>query len=54
LGLSSFAALAFLVLLVGLRQGAAVTEKFFKIYRWNPDVPDQKPYMATYPVNTSQ
>jgi hypothetical protein len=28
--------------------------KFFKIYRWNPDKPGEKPYMATYPINTKE
>ena len=28
--------------------------KFFKIYRWDPDVPGQKPYTATYPVNMDE
>lgn len=28
--------------------------KFFKIYRWDPDVPGQKPYTASYPVNMDE
>ena len=28
--------------------------KYFKIYRWDPEVPGQKPYMATYAVNMSE
>jgi hypothetical protein len=35
-------------------QATAGGEKFFKIYRWDPDVEGQKPYMATYPVNTKE
>jgi hypothetical protein len=35
-------------------QSAPGGEKFFKIYRWNPDVEGQKPYMATYPLNTKE
>ena len=25
--------------------------KYFKIYRWDPDTPDQKPHLSTYPVD---
>ena len=25
--------------------------KYFKIYRWDPEVPGQKPYTSTYPVD---
>lgn len=28
--------------------------KYFKIYRWDPDVPGQKPYLATYPVDLNE
>ncbi len=28
--------------------------KYFKIYRWSPDVLGQKPYLATYPVKLSE
>ena len=35
-------------------QAAAGGEKLFKIYRWNPDNEGEKPYMATYPVNTKE
>jgi succinate dehydrogenase (ubiquinone) iron-sulfur subunit len=28
--------------------------KFFKIYRWDPEVEGQKPYMATYAVNLGE
>jgi len=28
--------------------------KFFKVYRWDPDVPNQKPYLATYPVDMDE
>eukprot|EP01138_Halocafeteria_seosinensis_P006660 gb/GECG01006808.1/.p1 GENE.gb/GECG01006808.1/~~gb/GECG01006808.1/.p1 ORF type:complete len:278 (+),score=25.34 gb/GECG01006808.1/:1-834(+) len=28
--------------------------KYFKIYRWDPDSPSQKPYLATYPVNLNE
>jgi hypothetical protein len=28
--------------------------KYFKIYRWDPDSPTQKPYLATYPVNLNE
>lgn len=31
-----------------------VDVKFFKIYRWNPDKPGEKPHMATYPVKTKE
>jgi hypothetical protein len=26
---------------------------YFKIYRWDPEA-DQKPYLATYPINTKE
>ena len=28
--------------------------KYFKIYRWDPEVANQKPYMATYAVNLKE
>lgn len=28
--------------------------KYFKIYRWDPEVEGQKPYMATYAVNMNE
>jgi len=28
--------------------------KMFKIYRWNPENKDQKPYISTYPVNLDE
>ena len=28
--------------------------KYFKIYRWDPDQPQQKPYMSTYPINLNE
>jgi succinate dehydrogenase (ubiquinone) iron-sulfur subunit len=28
--------------------------KYFKIYRWDPEVPGQKPYIATYAVNLDE
>jgi hypothetical protein len=33
---------------------APAGDKYFKIYRWNPDKEGEKPYMATYPVNTKE
>lgn len=33
---------------------AKETTQFFSIYRYDPEVPSQKPYMATYPVNTAE
>ena len=34
-------------------EGAKRT-KNLKIYRWDPDVPGQKPYLATYAVNLKE
>jgi succinate dehydrogenase (ubiquinone) iron-sulfur subunit len=28
--------------------------KYFKIYRWDPEVAGQKPYMATYAINLKE
>ena len=28
--------------------------KYFKVYRWDPEVAGQKPYMATYAVNLAE
>lgn len=28
--------------------------KYFKIYRWDPDVAGQKPYLATYAINLDE
>mmetsp|Transcript_25523 Transcript_25523/g.76935 ORF Transcript_25523/g.76935 Transcript_25523/m.76935 type:complete len:275 (+) Transcript_25523:241-1065(+) len=36
---------------------AALSEdrvKYFKIYRWDPEVPGQKPYTSTYPVDLDE
>jgi succinate dehydrogenase (ubiquinone) iron-sulfur subunit len=27
---------------------------YFKIYRWDPEVEGQKPYLATYAINQSE
>lgn len=35
-------------------KAAAVDMKYFKIYRWDPEVAGQKPYMATYAVNLKE
>lgn len=34
-----------------LLSSQAENVKYFKIYRWDPEVPGQKPYMSTYPVD---
>mmetsp|Transcript_3236 Transcript_3236/g.9510 ORF Transcript_3236/g.9510 Transcript_3236/m.9510 type:complete len:274 (-) Transcript_3236:75-896(-) len=36
--------------------GGQATEniKYFKIYRWDPEVPGQKPYTSTYPVDLNE
>jgi hypothetical protein len=34
-------------------QGSSST-KYFKIYRWDPDVDGQKPYLATYAINLNE
>ena len=28
--------------------------RYFKIYRWDPEVPGQKPYTSTYPVDLDE
>lgn len=28
--------------------------KYFKIYRWDPEVEGQKPYVATYAINMDE
>merc|ERR1711992_107100 len=28
--------------------------KYFKVYRWDPEVENQKPYLSTYPVNLDE
>ena len=35
-------------------EAPAPNTKFFKIYRYDPDQPDQEPYMATYPVDMNE
>merc|ERR1711865_534110 len=25
--------------------------KYFKVYRWDPEIENQKPYLSTYPIN---
>jgi hypothetical protein len=35
-------------------QAASQSTKYFKIYRWSPDVEGQKPYVATYAVDLNE
>jgi hypothetical protein len=35
-------------------QAAGGNVKYFKIYRWDPEVEGQKPYIATYAVNLDE
>ena len=32
----------------------ATSVRYFKIYRWDPEVPGQKPYTSTYPVDLDE
>ena len=43
-------------LVPGRRLSSTATEnvKYFQIYRYDPEVKNQKPYMATYPVNLDE
>ena len=37
-----------------LQAAAGSNIKYFKIYRWDPDVEGQKPYVATYALNLDE
>lgn len=37
-----------------LQSSAGGSVKYFKIYRWDPEVAGQKPYVATYAVNLDE
>jgi succinate dehydrogenase (ubiquinone) iron-sulfur subunit len=35
-------------------QDAAERIKYFKVYRWDPEIENQKPYLSTYPVDLNE
>lgn len=37
-----------------LQAAAGSNIKYFKVYRWDPEVEGQKPYVATYALNLDE